>query len=106
LEEKISAVEKQLHAAVGAKHKTDVTGNTDPCCILSLHQLHNHYESTRKRLKFVEDMEGPSKCSNFLQQLQDSHIAQKNVPRTKRATGAILSDSEDSEPEEEPVVEK
>ncbi len=66
LEAKITAVEKQLHAAVGEKHKMDVTGNTEPCRIPSLHQLHNHYESTRKRLKFVEDMEGPSKCAKFL----------------------------------------
>jgi hypothetical protein len=91
---------------VGAKHKIDVEGNTDPCRILSLHQLHNHYESTRKRLKFIEDMEGPSKCANFLQELKDSHTRQKHVPRIRRAPGTYLSDSEDSEPAEEPVAEK
>jgi hypothetical protein len=67
LEAQITAVEKQLHAALGAKHRIDAKGNVEPCRIPSLHQLNNYFESTRKRLKNVEDMEGPAKCTKFLQ---------------------------------------
>ena len=63
LEAQIMAVEKQLHAALGAKIKMDATGNTEPCRIPSIHQLNNYVESTRKRLKHIEDMDGLSKCS-------------------------------------------
>jgi hypothetical protein len=67
LEAKITAVEKQVHAALGEKHKLDATGNTTPCRIPSIHQLNTYVEGARKRLKNVEDIEGHSKCSKILQ---------------------------------------
>ena len=63
LEAKITAVEKQLHVALGAKIKMDLMGKTEPCRIPMMHQLNNYVESTRKRLKHIEDMDGLSKCS-------------------------------------------
>jgi hypothetical protein len=79
LEAKISAVEKQLHAALGAKIKLDATGKTEPCRIPTMHQLNNYVESTRKRLKLIEDIDGLSKCSQFLQQLQVNNVTKNNV---------------------------
>ena len=37
LEAKLTAVEKQLHAAIGEKHRLDATGNTTSCRIPSIH---------------------------------------------------------------------
>ena len=109
LEAKITAVEKQLHAAVGEKHKQDAKGNREPCRIPSLHQINTFVERTRKRLKYIEEIEGHSKCTKFLQKLQGSNVSHKNVARTTRAPGAIMSESDDSEyseMEEETVAEE
>jgi hypothetical protein len=97
LEAKISAVEKQLHAALGAKIKLDASGKTEPCRIPTMHQLNNYVESTRKRLKLVEDMDGLSKCSQFLQQLQVNNVANKNVVQNTRAAPTCIMDSEDED---------
>jgi hypothetical protein len=78
LEKKIVAVEKQLHAALGATHKADVNGGTKMVRVPSVHQISNYVESTRKRVKNIEDMEGTTKCAKFLQELQDNHEAQQN----------------------------
>jgi uncharacterized coiled-coil protein SlyX len=111
LEAKLTAVEKQLHAAIGEKHRLDATGNTTPCRIPSIHQLNTYVEGARKRLKNVEDMEGNSKCVRFLEQLKVSNVSQKivslkNVERITRAPGAIMSDSEESEFGPEPAGEE
>jgi hypothetical protein len=97
LEAKITAVEKQLHAALGAKIKLDATGKTEPCRIPTMHQLNNYVESTRKRLKLIEDMDGLSKCSQFLQQLQVNNVANKNVMQNTRAAPTCIMDSEDDD---------
>ena len=97
LEAKITAVEKQLHAALGAKIKLDATGKTEPCRIPTMHQLNNYVESTRKRLKHIEDMEGLSKCSQFLQQLQVSNVTKNNVVQNTRAASTCILDSEDED---------
>jgi hypothetical protein len=70
LEAKLTAVEKQLHAAIGEKHKLDATGNRTPCRIPSIHQLNTYVEGARKRLKNIEDIEGNSNCTKVLKQLQ------------------------------------
>lgn len=62
-----------------------------------MHQLNNYVESTRKRLKYIEDIEGPSKCSRVLQQLQVNKVSQKNVVVNTRAASTCLIDSEDEE---------
>ena len=64
---KITAVEKQLHAALGATHKADVNGGMKMVRVPSVHQISNYVESTRKRVKNIEDMEGTTKCAKFLQ---------------------------------------
>ena len=101
LETKISAVEKQLHAALGAKIKLDATGKTEPCRIPTMHQLNNYVESTRKRLKLIEDIDGVSKCSQFLQQLQVNNVAKNNVVQNTRAASTCIMDSEDEDNLEE-----
>jgi hypothetical protein len=68
-------------------------------------------EGARKRIKNVEDMEGNSKCVKFLEQLKvnnvsQKHVSQKNVERTTRAPGAIMSDSEESEFGADPATEE
>jgi lipoate-protein ligase A len=78
LEKKIADVEKQLHAALGATHKADVNGGMKMVRVPSVHQISNYVESTRKRVKNIEDMEGTTKCAKFLQELQDNHEAQQN----------------------------
>jgi hypothetical protein len=72
----------------------------EPCRIPSVHQLNNYFESTRKRLKNVEDMDGPSKCSRFLQKLQVSNVSKKNVVRNTRAASTCLVDSDDEDNDE------
>jgi hypothetical protein len=42
-------------------------------------------------------MEGPSKCSRFLQQLQVNNVSKKNVSVSTRAASKCLIDSEDEE---------
>ena len=59
-------VEKQVHAALGAKHKADIHGGTKTGRLPTVHQLNNYVESTRKRLKNLEDIEGLSKCARLL----------------------------------------
>jgi lipoate-protein ligase A len=90
LEKKIAAVEKQLHVALGATHKADVNGGMKMVRVPSVHQISNYVESTRKRVKNIEDMEGTTKCAKFLQELQDSHEAHQTnsqpntaIPPTK-----------------------
>jgi hypothetical protein len=62
LQEKIENVEKQLHAALGAKHKAGINGSTEPYRIPSMHSLHNYVEGVRRRVKNLEDLEGASDC--------------------------------------------
>ena len=62
-----------------------------------MHQLNNYVESTRKRLKHIEDIDGLSKCSLFLQQLQVDNVAKKNVVKNTRAASTCLVDSEDDD---------
>ena len=75
----------------------DAKGSTEPCKIPTMHQLSNYVESTRKRLKHIKDMDGPSKCSHFLQQLQVNNVAKKNVARKTRAASTCLVDSDDDD---------
>jgi hypothetical protein len=61
----IAAVEKQLHAAIGAKHKASANGeNKDRTP--SVHSLFLSIEGFRKRLKNLEDMEGATPCARFI----------------------------------------
>jgi hypothetical protein len=62
LQHHITDVEKQLHAALGAKHKAGVNGSTEPYRIPSMHSLHNYVEGVRRRVKNLEDLEGASNC--------------------------------------------
>ena len=62
LHTKIVEVEKQLHAALGAKHKAGINGSTEPYRIPSMHSLHNYVEGVRRRVKNLEDLEGASNC--------------------------------------------
>ena len=71
MNKKVTEVEKQLHVALGAKHKASLNGDKEEQCRLpTVHQLNNYVEGTRKRLKLLEDMEGASMCAKFLQQIQ------------------------------------
>jgi hypothetical protein len=72
-------------------------GGVEPCRIPSVHQLNNYFESTRRRLKHVEDMDGPSKCSRFLQQIQVSNVSKKNVIVNTRAASTCIVDSDDDD---------
>jgi hypothetical protein len=69
LQEKIDNVEKQLHAALGAKHKAGINGSTEPYRIPSMHSLHNYVEGVRRRVKNLEDLEGASDCVATIKQL-------------------------------------
>jgi hypothetical protein len=42
-------------------------------------------------------MDGPSKCSQFLQQLQVSNVSKKNVVKNTRAASTCLVDSDDDD---------
>jgi hypothetical protein len=75
----------------------DAKGKTEPCRIPTMHQLNNYVESTRKRLKNIEDMEGTSRCSQFLQQLQVNNVANNNVVHNTRAATTCIMDSEDDD---------
>jgi hypothetical protein len=75
----------------------DAKGSTEPCKIPTMHQLSNYVESTRKRLKFIEDIDGPSKCSQFLQQLQVNHVAKKTDTKNTRGASTCIVDSEDDD---------
>jgi acetyl-CoA carboxylase alpha subunit len=66
LEEKITAVEKQLHAALGATQKASLAEGTEICRLPTIHQFSNYIEHTRKRIKNIEDIKGTSKCARFL----------------------------------------
>jgi hypothetical protein len=66
LETKIAAVEKQLHAALGATQKASITEGTEICRLPTVHQLSNYIEHTRKRVKNIEDIKGTSKCVKLL----------------------------------------
>jgi uncharacterized coiled-coil protein SlyX len=89
LHTKIIEVEKQLHAALGAKHKAGINGSTEPYRIPSMHSLHNYVEGVRRRLKNLEDLEGASDCVATIKQLQVNHTADdhgKSTPPTTRKT--------------------
>ena len=45
-------------------------------------------------------MDGPSKCSRFLQKLQVSNVSKKNVVRNTRAASTCLVDSDDEDNDE------
>ena len=45
----------------------------------------------------MEDMDGPSKISRFLQQLQVSNVSQKHVGKSTRASSTCIIDSDDEE---------
>jgi hypothetical protein len=62
----INAVEKQLHAAIGAKHKASANAEAKDRTP-SVHSLFLSTEGFRKRLKNLEDMEGATICARFLQ---------------------------------------
>jgi predicted RNase H-like nuclease (RuvC/YqgF family) len=61
----IQAVEKQLHAAIGATHKTNLTGEQKDRTP-SVHSLFLSVEGFRKRLRSLEEMEGVTQCAKFL----------------------------------------
>jgi predicted RNase H-like nuclease (RuvC/YqgF family) len=61
----IAALEKQLHAAIGAKHKASANGETKDRTP-SVHSLFLSVEGFRKRLKNLEDMEGATPCARFI----------------------------------------
>ena len=61
--DKIAAVEKQLHAALGERHKASITGAEGPT---TLHELTNSVERHRKRLKLLEDVDGLSKLARVV----------------------------------------
>jgi hypothetical protein len=50
-------VEKQLHAAIGAKHKTSLTGEQKDRTP-TVHSLFLSVEGFRKRLRSLEELEG------------------------------------------------
>jgi ribosomal protein L37AE/L43A len=68
-------VEKQLHAALGAKHEAGINGSTEPYRIPSMHSLHNYVEGVRRRVKNLEDLEGPSECVAVINQLKVNRTA-------------------------------
>jgi hypothetical protein len=82
---------------LGTKHELDLKGGLEPCHIPTVYQLNNYFESTRKRLKYVEGMEGPSKCSRFLQQLQVNNVSKNNVVVNIRAASTCQIDPEETE---------
>jgi hypothetical protein len=71
-------VEKQLHAALGAKHKAGINGSTEPYRIPSMHSLHNYVEGVRRRIKNLEDLEGASECVAVINQLKVDRTAGGN----------------------------
>jgi hypothetical protein len=67
LQEKIKAVEKQLHAAIGAKHRNSRTGEpSDKDRTPSVYQQFLSLEAFRKRLRNLEEIEGATKCARLL----------------------------------------
>jgi phage shock protein A len=73
LHSQISALEKQLHAAIGAKHKASANGETKDRTP-SVHSLFLSIEGFRKRLKHLEDMEGATPCARFLNSLNVNNV--------------------------------
>jgi predicted nucleic acid-binding Zn-ribbon protein len=65
LTDHIQAVEKQLHAAIGAKHKSSIHDEYKDRTP-SVHSLFLSIEGFRKRLRSLEEMEGVTKCAQFL----------------------------------------
>jgi hypothetical protein len=78
LNDLILAVEKQLHAAIGAKHKSSIHGDPKDRTP-SVHSLFLSIEGFRKRLRSLEEMEGVTKCARFLQQLQVTTVQQRGA---------------------------
>ena len=50
----------------------------------------------------MEDMDGPSKISRFLQQLQVSNVSQKHVGKSTRASSTCIIESDDDKNPENP----
>jgi hypothetical protein len=75
LHKHITDVEKQLHAALGAKHKAGINGSTEPYRIPSVHSLHNYVEGVRRRIKNLEDLEGASECVAVVNRLKVNQTA-------------------------------
>jgi polyhydroxyalkanoate synthesis regulator phasin len=89
LQKQIADVEKQLHAALGAKHKAGINGSTEPYRIPSMHSLHNYVEGVRRRVKNLEDLEGASHCVSTVKQLQVQCTAD-DPGQTKPSTTMVL----------------
>ena len=117
LEEKIVAVEKQLHAALGATQKASLTEGTEICRLPTVHQLSNYIEHTRKRVKNIEDIKGTSKCVKLLQELEDNttptegHVGNPNDDPAKPTRTTTRSTTrnpiiEDAPETEEDILER
>jgi hypothetical protein len=78
-------VEKQLHAAIGAKHKTSLNGEQKDRTP-SVHSLFLSVEGFRKRLRNLEEIEGATQCARFLKQLQvnGTQIRGENIAPTSQ----------------------
>ena len=81
-------MEKQLHAAIGAKHRTSINGDsTEKDRTPSIHSQFLSLENFRKRLRSLEEMEGATKCAKSLKQLQVTGIRSPEetvAPTTQR----------------------
>jgi hypothetical protein len=73
LNDLIKGVEKQLHAAIGAKHRSSIHDDQKDRTP-SVHSLFLSIEGFRKRLRSLEEMEGVTKCAHFLKQLQVNKV--------------------------------
>ena len=76
-------MEKQLHAAIGAKHKTSLNGEQKDRTP-SVHSLFLSVEGFRKRLRNLAEIEGATQCARFLKQLQvnGTQIRGENIAPT------------------------
>jgi hypothetical protein len=86
---------------MGATHKAAMLEHTTPPRIPTIHQLNNYITNTRRRLKHIEDVEGATKCTKILLQLQGSS---SNPPASTKVVvedQAAPSDSDDEELETE-----
>ena len=66
-------MEKQLHAAIGAKHKTSLNGEHKDRTP-TVHSLFLSVEGFRKRLRSLEELEGATQCAKFLRQLKVDRV--------------------------------
>lgn len=77
---KIIELGQQVHAIKGAKHKNSKEQELPSSLANQVHQLGNNIEAHRKRLKWVEDAEGTSKCVTMLKQLQADVVRLNTIP--------------------------